>query len=48
MESCVFSSKIKVMLPVLLVMLMQLALLVLPHVLRYTEVCWDRGHARIC
>ena len=37
------------MLPVLLVMLVQLALLVLPPVLRYSEVCWDMlGYARIC
>ena len=48
-ESCAFSLKIKVMLLVLLVMLVQLALLVLPHVLRYAEVCWDMlGYARIC
>ena len=48
-ESCAFSLKIKVMLLVLLVMLVQLALLVLPHVLRYAEVCWDMlGYSRIC
>ena len=53
-ESCAFSLKIKVMLLVLLVMLVQLALLVLPHVLRYAEVCWDMlgfdmlGYAGIC
>ena len=35
--------------PLQFVMLVQLALLVLPHVLRYAEVCWDMlGCARIC
>ena len=48
-ESLVFSLKIKVMLLVLLMMLVQWALLVLPHVLRYAEVCWDMlGYAGIC